>query len=379
LRFWPAIVDRVLRRPLLSLLASVALLLALAVPALGLQTAFPASNDPSPLISPTLQKEIDTDFPGTSAPAIVVFAWPKGEQTRAEQAAKKLAALAAAAGIAHPPFTTGGSRDGRAATLELPLSGLGDDSASKHALGILRGELIPETLGAVPGLQVAVTGDAARDVDFTRQMTDGLPYVITFVLVLAFVILLLTFRSLVIPIKAILLNLLSVAASYGVLVLVFQHHWAEGLLGFHSTGSIISWLPVFLFVVLFGLSMDYHVFILRRVREGIDNGLSNDDALRHGIARTAGVVTSAALVMCGVFSLFATASALDLKQAGVGLAVAVVLDATVVRAALLPASMKLLGSWNWYLPGWLAWIPSPNLHRTPHERAPAGIAAPATD
>ena len=378
-RFWPAIVERVLRRPLLSLLASVALLLALAVPAFGLQTAFPTSNSPSPRISSALQQQIDTDFPGTSAPAIVVFAWPKGEQTRAEQAAKHLETLAAAAGIAHPPFTTGGSRDSRAATLELPLSGLGDDNASKHALGILRGKLIPQTLGALPGLQVAVTGDAARDVDFTRQMTGGLPYVITFVLVLAFVILLLTFRSLVIPIKAILLNLLSVAASYGVLVLVFQHHWAEGLLGFHSTGSIISWLPVFLFVVLFGLSMDYHVFILRRVREGIDNGLTGDDALRHGIARTAGVVTSAALVMCGVFSLFATASALDLKQAGVGLAVAVVLDATVVRAVLLPASMKLLGNWNWYLPGWLAWIPSTNLHRTPHERAPAAIAAPATD
>ena len=181
------------------------------------------------------------------------------------------------------------------------------------------------------------------------------------------------------PVKAIVLNLLSVAASYGVLVLVFQHHWAEGLLGFHSTGTIISWLPLFLFVVLFGLSMDYHVFILSRVREGIDNGLSNDDAVRYGIARTAGVVTSAALVMFGVFSLFATASALDLKQAGVGLAVAVVLDATIVRAVFLPASMKLLGDWNWYLPRWLAWIPSTNLPRTPHERAPAAIAAPATD
>jgi RND superfamily putative drug exporter len=188
-------------------------------------------------------------------------------------------------------------------------------------------------------------------------MTHGLPYVIAFVLLLAFLILLFTFRSLVIPIKAIVLNLLSVGASYGVLVLVFQHHWAQGLLGFHSTGWIISWLPVFLFVVLFGLSMDYHVFILNRVREGIDGGMSNEQALRHGIERTAGVVTSAALVMFGVFSLFATSSAIDLKQAGVGLAVAVILDATVVRAVLLPASMKLLGDWNWYLPRWLEWLP----------------------
>jgi RND superfamily putative drug exporter len=191
--------------------------------------------------------------------------------------------------------------------------------------------------------------------------------VIAFVLVLAFLILLFTFRSIVVPIKAIVLNLLSVAASYGVLVLVFQHRWAQGPLGFHSTGWIISWLPVFLFVVLFGLSMDYHVFILSRVREGIDSGMSNEQALRYGIARTAGVVTSAALVMFGVFSLFGTASSIDLKQAGVGLGVAVVLDATVVRAVLLPASMKLLGDWNWYLPGWLAWLP----------RAKAEPASPA--
>jgi RND superfamily putative drug exporter len=167
----------------------------------------------------------------------------------------------------------------------------------------------------------------------------------------------------VIPIKAIVLNLLSVAASYGVLVLVFQHHWAEGLLGFHATGSIISWLPVFLFVVLFGLSMDYHVFILSRVREGRAAGMSNDQALRYGISRTAGVVTSAALVMFGVFSLFGTASSLDLKQAGVGLAAAVLLDATVVRAVLLPASMKLLGDRNWYLPRRLEWLPGE--HREP--------------
>ena len=356
-RFWPAVVDRVLQRPLLSLIASVTVLLALAVPALGLHVAEPSSNATSTRVSASAQTQIERDFPGTSSPAIVVYSFPPGERTPATHAASKLGTLAAARGIAHPPFSAGGSRDGRAGTLELPLSGLGDDDASKHALGVLRSELIPQTLGRVPGVQVAVTGDAARDVDFTHQMTHGLPYVIAFVLVLAFLIMLLTFRSLVIPIKAILLNLLSVGASYGVLVLVFQRHWAEGLLGFHEIGSIISWLPVFLFVLLFGLSMDYHVFILRRVREGIDAGMSNDEAVRYGIARTAGVVTSAALVMFGVFSLFATASSLDLKQAGVGLAVAVLLDATIVRAVLLPASMKLLGDWNWYLPRRLDWLP----------------------
>jgi uncharacterized membrane protein YdfJ with MMPL/SSD domain len=272
---------------------------------------------------------------------------------------KRLETAAASRGLAHPPFSVDTGRDGgrSAFAIELPLTGLGDNDASRHAVDVLRKQLIPATLGRVPGVETAVTGDTAQDVDFTKQMKDGAPYVIAFVLVLAFLLLLVTFRSVVVPAKAIVLNLLSVAASYGVLVLVFQRHWAEGILGFHSNGSIISWLPVFLFVVLFGLSMDYHVFILSRVREGVDGGMSTEEALRYGITRTAGVVTSAALVMVAVFSLFATASSLDLKEAGIGLGVAVLLDATVIRGVLLPASMKLLGDWNWYLPSWLEWLP----------------------
>src|SRR5262249_43819667 len=157
------------------------------------------------------------------------------------------------------------------------------------------------------------------------------------------VLLLVAFRSIVVPLKAIALNLLSVGAAYGILVLVFQHHWAEGILGFHSNGAIISWLPGFLFVVLFGLSMDYHVFILSRVRAAVDGGMRADDAVRYGITVPAGVVTSAALVMVGVFSIFGTLSSLEIKQAGVGLAAAVLIDATIVRAVLLPAAMTLLG------------------------------------
>jgi RND superfamily putative drug exporter len=347
-RFWPAVVDRVLRRPVLSLVGAGAVLVGLAIPALDLHVSFPSTNTPS--VPAALRSQINADFPGTSAPAVVVFSWPAGEAARADHAARRLEALAAAQGIAHPPFAASEALDGRAAALELPLTGVGDDTVSEHELSVLRDDLIPATLGRVAGVDVAVTGETARNVDFTTQMRRGLPYVIAFVLVLAFAILFVTFRSVVIPVKAILLNLLSVAAAYGVLVLVFQHRWAEGLLGFRSTGSIIAWLPVFLFVVLFGLSMDYHIFILSRVREGIDSGMTNDEAVRYGIARTAGVVTSAALVMFGVFSLFGTARALDLKQAGVGLAVAVLLDATLVRAVLLPASMTLLGDWNWYLP-----------------------------
>jgi RND superfamily putative drug exporter len=224
-----------------------------------------------------------------------------------------------------------------------------------------------------------VTGDTAEDVDFTNQMKAGIPYVIGLVLALAFVVLLVAFRSIVVPLKAIALNLLSVGASYGVLVLVFQHHWAQGLLGFHSDGAVISWLPLFLFVVLFGLSMDYHVFILSRVREDVDAGMSTDEALRHGITRTAGVVTGAAIVMVAVFSIFATSSSLDLKQAGVGLAVAVLLDATVIRGVLLPATMKLLGERNWYLPGWLAWLPRASLEGETLEGGVDGAGAGRPD
>jgi uncharacterized membrane protein YdfJ with MMPL/SSD domain len=173
----------------------------------------------------------------------------------------------------------------------------------------------------------------------------------------AFLLLLITFRSIVIPIKAVVLNLLSVGAAYGVLTLVFQNEWAEGLLDFNSSGAIVPWLPLFLFVILFGLSMDYHVFILTRIREAYDRGMSNDEAVSHGIRTTAGVVTSAAAVMVGVFSIFATLSLIDFKQMGVGLAVAVLIDATLIRGVLLPASMKLLGDWNWYLPRSLSWLP----------------------
>jgi RND superfamily putative drug exporter len=188
-------------------------------------------------------------------------------------------------------------------------------------------------------------------------MKSHAPIVFAFVLGLAFVLLLVTFRSIVIPFKAIVLNLLSVAAAYGVLVLIFQDGRLEALLDFQSFGGVTPWLPLFLFVVLFGLSMDYHVLILSRVREAYDAGMSTERAVHYGIRATASVVTSAAIVMVGVFAIFATLGWIDFKMMGVGLAVAVLLDATIVRAVLLPATMKLLGDWNWYLPCWLEWLP----------------------
>jgi uncharacterized membrane protein YdfJ with MMPL/SSD domain len=200
-------------------------------------------------------------------------------------------------------------------------------------------------------------GMTAESRDFNDQMASSLPIVFAFVLGLAFLLMLLTFRSIVIAFKAIVMNLLSVAAAYGVLVLVFQHGYGKNLLDFDYTGGVQSFLPVFLFVILFGLSMDYHVFILSRIREGYDNGLATADAIAHGIKVTAGTVTSAAVAMVGVFAIFGTLPVIFLKQFGVGLAVAVLLDATIVRAVLLPATMRLLGEWNWYLPTWLEWLP----------------------
>jgi uncharacterized membrane protein YdfJ with MMPL/SSD domain len=356
-RFWPTLIDRVLRRPVFALAVSTGVLVALALPALGLHVASPNSDGTAQRQNATASM-VAADFPGTSQPALVVLDGPALHRSSTGRAVHRLEMLAAARGIAHPPFTRGTAGDGQAAALELPLAGLGDNAASRRAIATLRRDLIPRTLGRIPGLEVTVTGSTAEDVDFTNQMKHGIPYVIGLVLLLAFLLLLVTFQSIVVPLKAIALNLLSVAASCGALVLVFQHRWAQGLLGFHSDGAIVSWLPLFLFVVLFGLSMDYHVFILSRIREGVDRGMTSDDAVRYGITRTAGVITSAALVMVGVFSLFATASELELKQAGVGLAVAVLLDATIVRGVLLPASMKLLGERNWYLPRALAWLPA---------------------
>jgi RND superfamily putative drug exporter len=204
---------------------------------------------------------------------------------------------------------------------------------------------------------VAVTGQTAGTHDFNETMKRRAPLVFAFVLGLAFVLLLLTFRSIVVPLKAIVLNLLSVGAAYGVLIMVFQWGHLEGPLGFRSNGAIASWLPLFLFVVLFGLSMDYHVFILSRVKELVDRGMPTTLAVEQGIRSTAGTVTSAAIVMVAVFAIFAALRVLAIKQMGFGLAVAVLIDATIVRAVLLPATMKLLGEWNWYLPRWMRWLP----------------------
>jgi RND superfamily putative drug exporter len=250
------------------------------------------------------------------------------------------------------------NKDGTTADIAIPLAGNGDNATSLAALSALRQTVLPNTLGKVPELSYAVTGETAGTHDFNAQMKSSMPWVFAFVLSLAFVLLLATFRSVVIPVTAIALNLLSVGAAYGLLVLIFQGTWAEGLLDFTSNRSIVSWLPMFLFVILFGLSMDYHVFIISRIKELHDSGLSTEEAVARGIRRTAGTVTSAAIIMVAVFGVFASLQVIQFKQMGIGLGLAVLIDATIIRGVLLPATMKILGDWNWYLPRWLAWVPT---------------------
>jgi RND superfamily putative drug exporter len=229
---------------------------------------------------------------------------------------------------------------------------VGTDDA-RRSLDRLRENLVPATVGTLSGVEFAVTGEIAGTFDYADHVSETLPIVVGFVLLFTFIVMVWTFRSMVVALTAIGLNLLSVGAAYGVLVLVFQNTWAEGLLDFQSNHGIIAWLPIFLFVVLFGLSMDYHVFVVSRIREAVLGGTPNRDAVAQGIIGSAGVVTSAAAVMVGVFSIFATLSTLEFKQLGVGLAVAILIDATIIRAVVLPSVMTLLGDANWWAPRFL--------------------------
>src|SRR5438067_2438661 len=357
-RVWGAIVDGVLRRPLLSALLAGGLLVALAAPALGLRIATPGPDTfPKSLAVVKTYDRMQQAFPGKALPANVVVKAPNVNGPAMRSAIAELEQRALASGQVHKPITIDTNRAATIANITVPIAGSGTDASSRASLAVLRDAIVPETVGALPNTQAGVTGLTAEWKDQQDQMKSKLPLVVGFVLLFAFCLMLVAFRSIVIAIKAIVLNLLSVAAAYGVLVLVFQHGLGKGLLGFNSTAGISPIVPLLLFVILFGLSMDYHVFIVSRIRETFDRGASMDEAIADGIKSTAGVVTSAAIVMVAVFSIFTTLSMLFFKQFGVGLAAAVLLDATLVRAVLLPATMKLLGERNWYLPGWLQWLP----------------------
>jgi RND superfamily putative drug exporter len=360
-RAWGWLLDRVLRRPLVWGAAATAILVLLALPTLRMHTVNPGAEGlPHDLPVMKTYERIQHAFPGGPMPAVVVVQGDL-DSPRMVHALTDLKDRAKASDDMGGPISLDVSKDGSTGVMSIPLAGNGTDERSEAALASLRDDLIPATVGAVPGAQVDVSGVTAGSKDFNDLMKGHAPIVFAFVLGMAFLLLLVTFRSIVIAAKAIVLNLLSVAAAYGVLVWIFQDGHFEKALGFQSDGGITSWLPLFLFVILFGLSMDYHVFILSRIKEAYDRGMSTERAISHGIRATAAVVTSAAIVMVGVFSVFATLSMLEFKQMGIGLAVAVLLDATIIRGVLLPAAMKLLGERNWYLPRSLGWLP--RVHR----------------
>jgi uncharacterized membrane protein YdfJ with MMPL/SSD domain len=369
-RAWSWMLDRVLKRPLVSAIVAGGLLVALSIPAFGLHTA-DAGTKAIPADMPVMKtyNRITAAFPGAKNSATVVVKAGDVTKPQVASAIESLQHKAAATGVATDDTSVDVSDDHTVATIAIPIAGSGSDAASMKALDSVRNDLVPATVGNVTGAEALVSGDTAATKDYNDMLKAHAPIVFLFVLGLAFLLLLATFRSIVIPLKAIVLNMLSVGAAYGVLVLTFQKGWGESLLGFKSTGAIEPWLPLFLFVILFGLSMDYHVFIISRIREAVDRGMSTDDAVAYGIKSTASVVSSAAIVMVFVFGIFATLSSVIFKEIGVGLAVAILIDATIVRGVLLPATMKLLGERNWYLPKKLGWLPK--VHHHEPEVAPA--------
>jgi uncharacterized membrane protein YdfJ with MMPL/SSD domain len=368
-RLWGAVVGLTLRRPRLAAVGAVASLALLAVPALGMRTAEPGvAGFPQDLPVVKAFTALQREFPGSPLPAAVAVRARDVNAPAVRAGIADLRRLALASGVMHEPIEVTTNAAHTVARIDVPLAGNGDDRTSFHALEVLRSRVVPASLGTVPGVETAVTGETADSYDFSKVMSSHRPLVFGFVIAVTFVLLLLAFGSLVVPLTAILMNMLSVGAAYGVLVWIFQQGHLQGLLGFHSSGAIVPWLPLFLFTVLFGLSMDYHVFIVSRIKELVRLGHSTEQAVALGIRSTASTVTSAAAVMIAVFTIFALAQTLVLKQLGVGLAVAVLIDATLIRGVLLPAVMSILGDWNWYLPRRLARLPRLTIEPLPPTR-----------
>ncbi|MCT2589306.1 MMPL family transporter [Streptomyces sp. N2-109] len=356
---WGRILGTVLRRPVVSLLVCGGALVALVIPAFSLHTSDPGVSDLPTDSLPALQtyERIQESFPGSPTPAKVVVRADDLEGAEGRNALERFRSASSSTSGISGPVTFHTSADGTVGVATIGLAGTGTDERSVRALETLREEVVPDTFARVPGADVAVGGTTAASVDTNEHLSGSAPWVAGFVLLFTFGVMLFSFRSLVIAGFTLVLNLLSVGAAYGIVVVVFQYGWGEGPLGFTSTGGIASWVPLFMFVFLFGLSMDYHVFVVSRIREGHDRGLTTDKAIEYGVRSTAGAVTGAAVVMVAVAGVFGMMPQLSMKESGVGMATAVLVDATLIRVVLLPATMKLLGEWNWYVPNWLRWLP----------------------
>jgi RND superfamily putative drug exporter len=366
-RVWPALLRPALRFPLVTLLVTLVALGALAWPALDLKLKSSGEDD-LPRSIPVMRAydRLTEAFPGEGVNHVVAVRAEPGQAAQVEDRLTELYDRTRTdplyASAAPPRIQV--SADHRVTVLDVPTRQAPGSDGATRSLEKLRNDLLPSATGTLRGTETAVGGSIAADADYTANLSDRMPLVIGFVLLLTFVIMLVTFRSLAIALTALLLNTVSAAAAFGTLVLVFQHTWAEGILDFRSNGAVVAWIPLFLFAVLFGLSMDYHVFVVSRIREAARRGMPARQAVGFGISRSAGVVTSAAVVMMSVFAIFATLSMNEMKQLGVGLAVAVFLDAMIVRVLLLPSLMALLGRANWW-PGRISSDPIPRIDDHP--------------
>ena len=374
-RFWGAVVRKVMRRPVVSLVTFGALLLALALPAFGLRLgASGVSTLPNRLESKQGFDALARDFPQqSSSPALIAVVG----DVRSPRVRAGIVRLRRE--LAQDPVFGGGSDlriapNGQAAAIGVLVAGDKTGERALDAVRRLRSTEIPRAFGDA-SVRVLVGGDTADNVDFIDAMNAWLPLVFVYVLGLSFVLLTVVFRSIVVAATSIALNLLSVGAAYGLVILVFLHGVGNGLLGFQHVHAIEAWVPLFLFSVLFGLSMDYQVFLLSRIKERYDRGDSTIEAVTHAVSSTARLITGAALIIVAVFGGFAMGDLVMFQQMGFGVAVALLIDATIIRSVLLPAAMRLLGSWNWYLPGWLEWLPRIEVEageRGEHRPATAG-------
>jgi putative drug exporter of the RND superfamily len=351
-RLWPALLKPALKHPARALVVSVLALATLAIPALGLTLqSDTASSLPRSIAETHSLDRLSAAFPDEQTTHDIVVRASAGD---AELVASRLHGLAAK--VTHDPRFAAASdapvvrasADGTVHVLSVDAPFDAESAGAKQGLTELRDHLVPQATRGIAHADWAVGGDTAESVDTDHHLSVAMPWVIGFVVLLTMVIMGWVFRSVVIALTAAVVNLLSACAAFGVLVLTFQHTWAEKFLDFHSTGAVVNWIPLFTFAVLFGLSMDYHVFVVSQVREAAASGLSTREAVRVGITRSAGTVTSAAFVMVSVFAIFASLHMVEMKELGVGLAVAVIIDALVVRIIVLPSLMTLLGRANWW-------------------------------
>ena len=341
---------KVLNHPKSFAALAAAALVVLALPALGMKTQSLGINQLLPSSTPLVQtyNEISAEFPASPAPGMVVVQTPDVNAPAVTQAVAAFKTQAAAAGaLGEGPVQVTPYPAQHVLKILFPVAGRDGDAKAVAAITKISDTIVPHTLGALPHTTAATGGSLALSTDFNRHLDRSLLPVFVFVVSVTFVLMLFAFRSWVIAATAIVLNLLSTAAAYGVMVAVFQHGWGAGLVGTTAVGKLEAWIPLFVFVVLFGLSMDYHVFVVSRIREARDRGMSTKDAVAHGLRATAGAITSAAAIMVAVFAVFGTLDMQDFKQLGVGLGVAILLDATVIRVVLLPTVMILLGERNW--------------------------------